>query len=341
MKTLITGGAGFIGTNTADRLLGEGQQVIIVDDLSRKGSERNLQWLRERHDEFPFHQTDIRDYEALRDAFQEHLPLDLVLHFAAQVAVTTSVQDPRMDFDVNALGTLNVLEAVRELEQDPVVLYTSTNKVYGALSQLSVVEEERRYRYADLPSGVSEETPLDLYSPYGCSKGAADQYVRDYHRMYGMRTIVFRNSCIYGTRQFGIEDQGWLAWFVIAAVKGTPITIYGNGKQVRDLLYIDDLVDAMLLANEKIDATQGQIYNLGGGPENSVSVWLEIEPILSEMLGRKIDVSYDDWRPGDQPIYVSDISKAKRDFGWQPVTGVDKGLRRLFDWVSDNADLFS
>jgi CDP-paratose 2-epimerase len=208
MKTLITGGAGFIGTNTADRLLGEGQQVIIVDDLSRKGSERNLQWLRERHDEFPFHQTDIRDYEALRDAFQEHLPLDLVLHFAAQVAVTTSVEDPRMDFDVNALGTINVLEAVRELEQDPVVLYTSTNKVYGALSQLSVVEEELRYRYADLPSGVSEETLLDLYSPYGCSKGAADQYVRDYHRMYGMRTIVFRNSCIYGTRYSSVWHRG-------------------------------------------------------------------------------------------------------------------------------------
>ena len=341
MKTLITGGAGFIGTNTADRLLGEAQQVVIVDDLSRRGSERNLQWLRERHGEFPFHQIDVRNYDALRSAFREHAPLDLVLHFAAQVAVTTSVQDPRTDFEINALGTLNVLEAVRELDHDPVLLYSSTNKVYGALPQLHVIEDEQRYRYADLPLGVSESTPLDLYSPYGCSKGSADQYVRDYHRMYGMRTVVFRNSCIYGTRQFGIEDQGWLAWFVIAAVKGTPITIYGNGKQVRDLLYVDDLVDAMLRASAKIEKTQGQVYNIGGGVANSVSVWLEIEPILSELLGREIPVSYEDWRPGDQPIYISDITKAREDFAWQPKTGVDEGLRRLFGWVSDNKDLFS
>jgi CDP-paratose 2-epimerase len=265
----------------------------------------------------------------------------LVLHFAAQVAVTTSVLDPRTDFEINALGTLNVLEAVRELELDPVLLYTSTNKVYGALSQLSVIEDERRYRYADLPRGVTEQTPLDLYSPYGCSKGAADQYVRDYHRMYGMRTIVFRNSCIYGTRQFGIEDQGFLAWFVIAAVTGIPITIYGNGKQVRDMLYVDDLIDAMLLASEKIEKTQGQVYNMGGGADNSLSVWLEIEPILSELLGRTIQVSHGDWRPGDQPIYISDVSKAHEDFNWQPTTGVDEGLRRLFNWVSDNKHLFS
>jgi len=341
MKTLITGGAGFIGTNTADRLLGEGHQVIIIDDLSRGGSERNLQWLRERHGDFPFHQIDVRDYAALRSAFQEHASLDLVLHFAAQVAVTTSVLDPRTDFEINALGTLNVLEAVRELKEDPVLLYTSTNKVYGALSQLSVVEDERRYRYADLPRGVTEQTPLDLYSPYGCSKGAADQYVRDYHRMYGMRTIVFRNSCIYGKRQFGIEDQGFLAWFVIAAVTGIPITIYGNGKQVRDMLYVDDLIDAMLLASEKIEKTQGQVYNMGGGADNSLSVWLEIEPILSELLGRTIKVSHGDWRPGDQPIYISDVSKAHDDFDWQPKTGVDEGLRRLFNWVSDNKHLFS
>lgn len=341
MRTLITGGAGFIGTNTADRLLSDGHQVIIVDDLSRRGSESNLQWLRDRHGDFPFHQVDVRDYAVLSLAFREHEPLDLVLHFAAQVAVTTSVEDPRTDFEVNALGTLNVLEAVRAMDDKPVVLYTSTNKVYGALTQLQVIEDDLRYRYADLPLGVTEETPLDLYSPYGCSKGAADQYVRDYHRMYGMRTIVFRNSCIYGTRQFGIEDQGWLAWFVIAAVKGAPITIYGNGKQVRDLLYIDDLVEAMLLAYEKIDKTQGRIYNIGGGAENSVSIWLEIEPILRKLLGNEIPVDYADWRPGDQPIYVSDITKASKDFGWRPKTPVDEGLDRLFNWVREHEDLFS
>lgn len=340
MKALITGGAGFIGTNTADRLLGDGHQVIIVDDLSRRGSESNLKWLRGRHGDFPFHQIDVRDFAALSSAFKQHAPIDFVLHFAAQVAVTTSVEDPRTDFEINALGTLNVLESVRESDDDPVVLYTSTNKVYGALEQLRVIEEDRRYRYADLPGGVAEHMPLDLYSPYGCSKGAADQYVRDYHRMYGMRTIVFRNSCIYGTRQFGIEDQGWLAWFLIAAVKGFPITIYGNGKQVRDLLYIDDLVEAMLLANEKIEVSQGQVYNIGGGPQNSVGIWLEIEPILSKLLGREIPVSYADWRPGDQPIYVSDVTKACDDFGWRPSTTVDEGLHRLFHWVREHEDLF-
>jgi CDP-paratose 2-epimerase len=341
MKILITGGAGFIGTNTADRLLADGQQVIIVDDLSRRGSENNLKWLRERHGDFPFHQIDIRDFDALRSMMRGHAPLDLVLHFAAQVAVTTSVEDPRTDFEINALGTLNVLEAVRELDDDPVVLYTSTNKVYGALPQLQVLEDDLRYRYADLPLGVTEQTPLDLYSPYGCSKGAADQYVRDYHRMYGMRTIVFRNSCIYGPRQFGIEDQGWLAWFVIAAVKGSPITIYGNGKQVRDLLYIDDLVEAMLLAHAKIEKTQGQVYNIGGGSENSVSIWLEIEPALRELLGREIPVSFAGWRPGDQPIYVSNVTKAFEDFGWRPKTTVNEGMRRLFDWVREHEHLFS
>lgn len=341
MKTLITGGAGFIGTNTADRLLGEGHEVIIVDDLSRRGSERNLRWLQERHGDFAFHPIDIRHFDALRKAFQDHRSLDLVLHFAAQVAVTSSVTDPRTDFEINALGTLNVLEAVRELRTPPVVLYTSTNKVYGALSHLEVIEEATHYRYADLPHGVTETAPLDFYSPYGCSKGTADQYVRDYHRIYGMRTIVFRNSCIYGKRQFGIEDQGWLAWFVIAAVMGSPITIYGNGKQVRDLLYVEDLVEAMLSAYAQIDGTQGQVYNIGGGAENSVSIWLEIEPILCDLFGKEIPVSYEDWRPGDQPIYISDTSKAQRDFGWQPKTGVDEGMRLLFEWVHNHKELFT
>ncbi|HEY45233.1 MAG: CDP-paratose 2-epimerase [Anaerolineae bacterium SM23_ 63] len=340
MKALITGGAGFIGINTADYLLREGHEVVILDNLSRHGSETNLTWLRERQGGIPFELQDIREYAGLKKAIGKHKPYDALFHFAAQVAVTTSVESPRMDFETNALGTLNVLEAVRELGLDPVVLYTSTNKVYGALSDVGVDEEESRYRYAELDLGISENTPLDLYSPYGCSKGAADQYVRDYHRMYGLRTVVFRNSCIYGPRQFGIEDQGWLAWFVIAAVLQRPITIYGDGKQVRDVLFIDDLIEAMMAAVVSPVSTQGGIYNIGGGMRFSLSVWRDFGPLLSELLGTEIEVSYGDWRPGDQKIYVSDISKAYRDFGWEPRIPPREGVGRLLRWVEANRALF-
>ncbi|MGD8760242.1 MAG: SDR family NAD(P)-dependent oxidoreductase [Anaerolineales bacterium] len=341
MKVLITGGAGFIGCNTAHRLLRDRHQVVIVDNLSRPGSEENMAWLAECHGEVLFHKVDIRDYEGFKSVLTEHKPIDLVLHFAAQVAVTTSVTDPREDFEINALGTLNVLEALRALGLDPVLLYSSTNKVYGELDGVPVAEDENRYRLLELPGGVPEEAQLDFYSPYGCSKGAADQYVRDYHRIYGMRTIVFRNSCIYGPRQFGVEDQGWLAWFVIAAVLGWPITIYGDGKQVRDVLYVDDLVQAMMLAVEKIETTQGRVYNVGGGPEHSLAVWREFGPLLEEILGKEIPVSYEAWRPGDQRIYVSDISRAQRDFGWKPKIGVREGIKRLAAWVQAHRDLFA
>jgi CDP-paratose 2-epimerase len=340
MKTLITGGAGFIGSNTVDHLLSQGDEVVVVDNLSRPGSEKNLAWLRDRHGDFPFVQQDIRDYDGLEQAFKMHLPFEALFHFAAQVAVTTSVENPHMDFETNARGTLNVLEAVRQLGLDPVLLYTSTNKVYGALSSIPIVEEERRYRYVDLEKGVSEEMPLDFYSPYGCSKGAADQYIHDYFRIYGMRTVVFRNSCIYGPRQFGIEDQGWLAWLVIAAVSGRPITIYGNGKQVRDVLFIDDLVEAMTRAVENAEVAQGEVYNIGGGMQSSLSVWREFGPLLSDLLGQAVEVSFGDWRPGDQKVYVSDISKAQRDFGWEPRVGVQEGVERLLHWVRENSELF-
>ncbi len=341
MKWLITGGAGFIGCNTADRLLRDGHRVVIVDNLSRPGSDRNLEWLRERHGDFPFYQLDVRDYPGLSQVLREHQDVDVVLHLAAQVAVTTSVINPREDFAINALGTLNVLEAIRELDLHPIVLYTSTNKVYGALDHIAIVDDGNRYRYRDLPQGVSEHTPLDFHSPYGCSKGVADQYVRDYYRIYGMRTIVFRNSCIYGPRQFGIEDQGWIAWFIIAAVLGRPITIYGDGKQVRDVLYIDDLVEAFLQAVEHIESTQGEIYNIGGGPGNTLAVWSEFGPILSQLVGRPIEVTYAGWRPGDQKVYISDISKARRDFGWEPKVGVLEGLQRVFHWVVANQSLLA
>jgi CDP-paratose 2-epimerase len=341
MKYIVTGGAGFIGSNTARRLLEQGHQVVVIDNLSRAGSPRNLDWLKQAGGDLEFLRQDIRDGEGLQRSLTAHASAEVVLHFAAQVAVTTSVTNPREDFEVNALGTFNLLEAIRAAGVDPMVLYTSTNKVYGALPQLRIEEGPTRYQYADLPQGVDEKTPLDFYSPYGCSKGTADQYVHDYGRIYGMRTVVFRNSCIYGTRQFGIEDQGWLAWFIIAASLGTPISIYGDGKQVRDALFVDDLVDLMLQAVANPQIAAGQAYNVGGGPSRTVSVWREFGPMLEAHLGKAIPVTFHDWRPGDQKVYVSDIRKAERDFGWSPKIGVDEGVGRLFDWVRANPELFA
>lgn len=338
-RWLITGGAGFIGCNAADTLLRAGHAVTVLDNLSRKGSENNLAWLREAHPDMLFIPLDIRDAGALNDAVAQAEP-DVVLHLAAQVAVTTSVTNPRHDFEVNALGSFNVLEAVRQSRADPILLYASTNKVYGGMEQMDVVEHDTRYMYANLPDGNPESTPIDFHSPYGCSKGAADQYFRDYHRIYGMKTIVFRNSCIYGTRQFGVEDQGWVAWFIIAAVMGKPITIYGDGKQVRDILHIDDLVRAFIAAADHIDTTAGQVYNIGGGMVNTMSIWCEFAPLLEKQLGRSIAVGHGDWRPGDQKVYVSNIAKARRDFGWQPTISVEEGVERLVEWVSRNPHLF-
>lgn len=338
MRVVITGGAGFIGCNTAAHLIQQGHEIVVIDDLSRSGSELNLAWLFEMDSSLTFHQIDVRNYDALCEALNAVQPFDILFHFAAQVAVTTSVLDPRNDFEINALGTLNVLEAARALETDPVIVYTSTNKVYGALEQLGVVEEESRYCYESLPGGVPETMPLDFYSPYGCSKGTADQYMHDYARIYGLKTIVFRNSCIYGPRQFGVEDQGWLAWFVIAALKDKDLTIYGNGKQVRDVLHVSDLINAMLLAasNEK---AYGQVYNMGGGPENSISVWREFKPMLDSLLGRDVMAEYGPWRPGDQKIYISDTSRAREVLGWEPEITVEEGVRDLYRWVSRNLDL--
>ncbi|MGA9192202.1 MAG: SDR family NAD(P)-dependent oxidoreductase [Anaerolineales bacterium] len=340
MKTLITGGAGFIGSNTANRMLEDGESVVILDNLSRPGSEKNLAWLQSNFPEVEFVKADVRNAGDLTAALSAHAPFDALIHLAAQVAVTTSVDDPRLDFDINALGTLNLLESVRSLGLDPAILFTSTNKVYGEMLDQAVVEEATRYRYADLEHGISELAPLDFHSPYGCSKGTADQYVHDYHRIFGLRTIVFRNSCIYGPRQFGIEDQGWLAWFVIAARLGHPITIYGDGKQVRDVLFVDDLIRAMRAAIENIDATAGQVYNMGGGVSNSLSVWREFGPMLEKLLGASIDVDFRDWRPGDQKIYISDVRKAQETFGWSPRVDAQDGVRRLFEWVDANPELF-
>jgi CDP-paratose 2-epimerase len=338
-RILVTGGAGFIGANYVDRLVRRGDEVVIFDNLSRAGSLHNLEWLRSELgvDAFELVTADVRDAEVLRYAAAD---VDVVVHLAAQVAVTTSVEDPRHDFEVNALGTFNVVEAARLSGRDPVVIYASTNKVYGELEGSRVVEDETRYSLVEPANGVAETHPLDLHSPYGCSKGAGDQYVRDYHRIYGLPTAVFRQSCIYGPRQFGVEDQGWVAWFVISAVLGRPITIYGDGKQVRDLLWVDDLLDAYDLAIEHPDRVAGEIYNLGGGPEFTLSVWSEFGPLLEAATGSKIEASFDDWRPGDQKTFVSDISRYREAVGWRPEVGPEEGIRRLAGWVAANRRLF-
>ncbi len=337
---LITGGAGFIGSNFVNRLLQRGEQVTIYDNLSRAGAPLNLKWLNETYgkDSFELVVGDVRDAALLTSTARD---ADVIVHLASQVAVTTSVIHPREDFETNVIGTFNVLEAARLSGKNPIVLYASTNKVYGGMENVVVEETETRYQYADLPQGVSENQPLDFHSPYGCSKGAGDQYVRDYARIYNIPSVVLRQSCIYGPRQFGIEDQGWVAWFAIAALTGKPITIYGDGKQVRDLLYVEDLLNAYDAAIAKIDQVAGQIYNLGGGPENAISVWWEFGPILEKYLRQKISVNSSDWRPGDQKIYISDIRKAKRGLNWQPVVNVDDGIRQLVDWVSSNPKYFS
>jgi CDP-paratose 2-epimerase len=339
MRYLVTGGAGFIGANYVHRLLGRGAEVVVYDDLSRAGTEANVEWLRAQHgvDSFRLFVADVRDADALAHAARQ---ADVIVHLAAQVAVTTSVEDPRTDFEINALGTFNALEAARLSGRRPVFLYASTNKVYGGMEDVGVVEEATRYRYDGLPDGVPESRPLDFHSPYGCSKGTGDQYVRDYARIYGLPTVVFRQSCIYGPRQMGVEDQGWLAWFVIAALTGRPITIYGDGKQVRDVLFVDDLLDAYDAAVARIQTAAGQVYNIGGGPERTLAVWAEFGPLLERLLGRAIPVARGDWRPGDQRVYVSDIRKAQRELGWHPRVGVEEGVRRLVDWVQENRGLF-
>lgn len=337
-KILVTGGCGFIGSNLVERLLGRGENVVAFDNLSRRGSVKNADWLRDKYgDKFAMIRGDVRDPVAIAEAASD---ADVIFHLAAQVAVTTSVTDPRNDFDVNAFGTFNTLEAARSSRRNPTFVFASTNKVYGGMDDVPVVETPTRYEFRDLKGGVSETQPLDFHSPYGCSKGSADQYVRDYARIYGLPSIVFRQSAIYGYRQFGEEDQGWLAWFVIAAVTGRPITIYGDGKQVRDMLFIDDLVDAYDAALGRIDKVAGRVYNIGGGPNNTISVWTEFGPMLERLLGEKLDVNHSAWRPGDQRVCVYDISKARRDLNWVPKVNVQTGVELLFKWVRENKNLF-
>lgn len=337
---LITGGAGFIGTNLAHRLLGKGVSVVLLDDLSRPGVERNVRFLREAHgSRVRLLRADVRDAAAVRDAVAQAAQ---VYHFAGQTAVTTSLRAPVPDFEVNARGTLNVLEAIRAAECPPPLLFTSTNKVYGNLADTPLRVHGGRYepQARELRKhGVGEARAVDFHSPYGCSKGSADQYVLDYTRSFGLQAVVFRMSCIYGPHQLGTEDQGWLAHFVLRALAREPIVIYGDGRQVRDVLYVDDLVNAFLLAQEHMDRLSGQAFNIGGGVHNTVSL-LELLEILAT-LDAPCSVRFEDWRVGDQRYYVSDVQRFAAATGWTPAVGVRQGVEQLHRWMRERGSAAS
>jgi CDP-paratose 2-epimerase len=330
---LITGGCGFIGCNLADRFCADGENVIVLDNLARGGVRANAQWLKARHGErVQITAGDVRDPILVIDAVRQ---ARAVMHLAAQVAVTSSVENPIDDFEINARGTINVLEAVRFHNASAPVIFASTNKVYGRLVNDREIERTGR-RYAPCESalarGVNEAAPLDFYSPYGCSKGTADQYVRDYARVYGLRTAVMRMSCIYGPRQFGTEDQGWIAHFLLAGLRGDKLTIYGDGRQVRDALFVSDAVDAWIAVLRNIEASRGRVFNLGGGLSNSVSL-LELIDLIAGLTGHDVNYDFADWRPGDQPWYVTDINAICSTAGWRPKTSLPEGLVLLQDWL--------
>ena len=334
---LITGGAGFIGVHSARHFHERGWDVTVLDNLSRRGAPENLAWL-QKTCPVRFVQADIRDRDAMERIVAELRP-ETLLHLAAQVAVTTSVENPRADFEANALGTFNMLEAVRQRSPQTFFINASTNKVYGRMEDLGVVERNGRYEYGALPDGVGEERPLDFHSPYGCSKGVADQYTIDYSRIYGLATVTLRQSCIYGTRQFGVEDQGWVAWFTIATVLGKQITIYGDGKQTRDVLHVSDLVRLYETVWANRTRASGQAFNIGGGPANTLSL-RELIAQLETACERKIPLQWSGWRPGDQPVFVCDVTKAAKLLDWRPAVPVREGVVELIDWTRANRELF-
>jgi len=343
-SVLITGGAGFIGSNLTEFFLSQGNRVTIFDNLSRPGggAEKNIKALLEKYRNNPslkFIKGDIRDFDELSQVIKD---IDIVLHVAAQTAMTTSIENPVADFETNARGTFNVLEAARRANSDPIIIYTSTNKVYGDLTkkQVKLVEKETRWDFAEdaFVGGVDENYPLDYEGPYGCSKGIGDAYCLDYARTFGLKTVVFRMSGIYGVGQHPTEDQGWVAWFIRRATEAKPVTIYGDGKQVRDILYIEDLINAFDKAIAKIDKTRGEAYNIGGGRENSISV-LELLDLMERKLGIKSPkITFDSWRRADQKVYISNTSRAKGDFGWSPQTSKEKGITKLYNWIKKELD---
>jgi CDP-paratose 2-epimerase len=320
--------------NAAESFIRDGWHVIVFDNLSRKGTDLNLRYLRQKFPaECEFVHGDVR-YDSLA-LLRTVARAELVLHLAAQVAVTTSIVRPVEDFEINARGTFNMLEAVRGSGNKPLVIYSSTNKVYGGMPDVVCVKSETRYSFRDFPHGIAEDRPLDFHSPYGCSKGAADQYVHDYGRIYDIPTVVFRQSCIYGQRQFGVEDQGWVAWFAIAALLERPITIYGDGLQIRDLLHVNDLVAAYKAAAADPKRAGGCIFNMGGGPSRTLSL-VELLTFLEKHLQRKIPVGRSEPRAGDQPVFVADIRKAERELGWKPTIDPLPGIEMLMEWIHQN-----
>ncbi len=331
-SVLITGGAGFIGTNLGDRLASAGTPVTVLDNLTRPGVEENLRWLKRKHGDLVRVEVgDVRDVFAVRRAMSS---CRRVFHLAAQVAVTTSLEQPRTDLDINVHGTINVLEEARRLDTPPAIVFTSTNKVYGRMGGLELRLAQDGYEPADeltRARGIAERQSLEFCSPYGCSKGAADQYVLDYAHSYGMPTCVFRMSCIYGPHQHGTEDQGWVAHFLLSALRGEPITIYGDGRQIRDLLYVEDLVDALLAASTDPALHSGAAFNIGGGPANAISVGSVIE-MIATLTGQTPAIEWGQWRPADQRYYVSDTSAFQNLSGWKPRVSVEDGIARLYEW---------
>jgi CDP-paratose 2-epimerase len=338
-SVLIFGGAGFIGSNLAHHLLEQTDaKVHVFDNLSRRGVRHNLESLQKaagNSGRLQITVGDVRDQAMVERAVRHATE---IYQFAAQVAVTTSITDPRLDFDINVGGTFNILEAARKSGRRPFMLFTSTNKVYGDMGEHALVSNAKRYGYANI-KGITEEQQLDFHSPYGCSKGAADQYVRDYARMFEIPTVVVRMSCIAGARQFGNEDQGWVAHFLYSALNNRPIVIYGDGRQVRDVLCVDDLLRVFDAVRTNIGVTAGQIYNVGGGMKNTVSL-LELMDLIEELTGKRMEYERDERRPGDQFIYVTDHSKLTRHTGWQPQLTIRQTLMRIHDWWKHNRDLF-
>lgn len=346
-KVLVTGGAGFVGSHTAEFYLKNGNDVIVFDNISRaqllgKGYENalyNWNYLR-KYDNVKLVKGDITNSEQIKEACKD---VDVIIHSAAQTAVTTSLLDPKTDFAINAFGTFNVLETARNSYNDPTVLFCSTNKVYGEnVNRVKVLKKKTRYTFEDkFRNGIPETFRVDLceHTPYGCSKLAGDLYVQEYGKIYGLKTAVFRMSCIYGPRQFGVEDQGWVAWFTIATITGKPITIYGDGKQVRDVLFISDLIQAFNAFLQRKKQLAGEVFNIGGGPENILSL-LELLDLLEQLTGKRAKMNFSKWRPSDQKVYISNITEAKEKLGWTPKTNPKEGVKRLVNWVLENKQLF-
>jgi len=336
MKTLlITGGAGFIGTNAVHYFANNNWKVIVLDNLSRQGSEGNLSWLKSQQGySIDFLHLNICDKHAIDKVFNEN-NIDAVIHLAGQVAVTESVLDPQKDFEVNGIGTFNILEAIRKFSPETIMINASTNKVYGQLDYLEITQLKDRYQFESMSAGVSENISLDFHSPYGCSKGTADQYVIDYARIYSLNTTSFRQSCIYGPRQFGSQDQGWISWFIYAALSNKTITIYGDGKQVRDILYIDDLIAAYDLAINNPNQVKGQAFNVGGGVRYTLSL-MELIKMLSKILKKDISYRFAAVRPGDQKVYISNTEKLFNLLDWMPKVSIETGVENTLKWIKEN-----